>query len=97
MSDFIIKKAILAGLGALSITREKAESMAKDLVAKGELAQTGEAKFVKDVMEWVEEGKAAVEKKMEYMAKKVLPSLNLPTRKEFDALKAKVAKLSGKK
>ncbi|MCK5019510.1 MAG: hypothetical protein KAS32_20795 [Candidatus Peribacteraceae bacterium] len=97
MSDLIIKKAILAGLGALSLTRGKAEEIAKDLIKQGELAKTGEAKFVKDLMGWAEESKVAVEKKVEVVVKKVLPKLDVPTRKEFNELKAKVASLVGKK
>jgi len=95
MSD-LIKKTILAGLGALSFSREKAEKLAKDLVKRGELAKTEEAKFVKDLMRRVEKNKVEAEKKMEKIVEKTLIKLNVPTRKELDALKAKIDKLSKK-
>jgi len=97
MSDIFFKKAIFAGLGALALTREKAQEIAKDLIKQGELSETKEAEFIKDIMEWAEESKSAIEKKMEVIAKKVMPSLDLPTRKEFDELKKEIAKLARKK
>jgi len=95
MSD-LIKKTILVGLGALVLTREKAEKLAKDLVKRGELAKTEEAKFVKDLMKKAEKGRVEAEKRIEKIVEKTLIKLNIPTRKELDALKAKIDKLSRK-
>ena len=95
MSD-LIKKTILVGLGALVLTREKAEKLAKDLVKRGELAKTEEAKFVKDLMKKAEKSRVEAEKRIEKIVEKTLIKLNIPTRKELDALKAKIDKLSRK-
>ena len=95
MSD-LIKKTILAGLGALSFSREKAEKLAKDLVKRGELAKTEEAKFVKDLMNRAEKSRVDIEKRIEKIVKEILVKLDIPTRKELEALKAKVNKLSKK-
>ncbi|HEK86000.1 MAG: phasin family protein [Candidatus Saccharicenans sp.] len=93
----LIKKTILAGLGLISLTREKAEELAKDLIKRGELAQTEEAKFVKDLMAQAEKNKAELEKKVEQISENVLKKLNLPTRKEFEELKARVEEIAGQK
>jgi len=95
MSD-LVKKTILASLGVLSLSREKAERLAKDLVKRGELAKTEEAKFVKDLMERAEKSRIEAEKRIEKIVEKTLIKLNIPTRKELDALKARVDKLSKK-
>ena len=95
MSD-LIKKTILAGLGVLSLTRKKAEEITKDLVKRGELAKTEEANFVKDLMKRAEKSRVEAEKKIEGIVEKTLIKLNIPTRKEFDTLKAKIDKLSKK-
>lgn len=92
MSD-LIKKTILAGLGALSLSREKAEGIAKDLIKRGELAKTEETKFVKDLMERVEKSKTEIERKTEKIVKQVLARLDIPTRKELNELKTKINKL----
>ena len=93
MSD-LIKKTILTGLGVLSLSREKAEKISKDLINRGELAKTEEAKFVKDLMERAEKSRVEVEKKIEKVVEKTLAKLDIPTRKELNALKEKVNKLT---
>ncbi len=91
MSD-LIKKTILAGLGALSLTREKAEEITKDLIKRGEVSKIEEAKFIKDLMKRAEKSRVEIEKIIE----KTLIKLNVPTRKEFDVLRTKINKLSRK-
>ena len=90
----LVKKTILASLGVLSLTKEKAEKITKELIKRGEVAKTEEAKFVKDLMERAEKSKIEVEKKIEKAVKKTLAKLNLPTRKEMNELKTKIDKLS---
>ena len=98
MSD-LIKKTILAGLGILSLTRKKAEEVAKSLIKRGELAKTQEAKFIKDLMKHAERGKREMEKKIEKTVKKTLARLDFPSRKELDQIKARIEQISkrGKK
>lgn len=95
MTD-LIKKTILAGLGALSLTREKAEEISRDLIKRGELAKTDEAKFVRDLMDLVEKNKAGMERKIEKAVEKALAKLDIPSRKEIIALKEEISKLTKK-
>jgi len=89
----LIQKTILAGLGALSLTKEKAEKITKDLIKQGELAKNEEAKFIKDLMEKAKKSQTEMENKINEATNKVLKKINIPTRKEFESLKAKVDKL----
>ena len=93
----VIKKTVLAGLGLISLTREKAEEIAKDLIRRGELAETEEAKFVKDLLEKAEKSRGELEKKLEKTVETVLTKLNIPTRKEFEELKARVEEIASQK
>ncbi|PIU29166.1 MAG: hypothetical protein COT09_02260 [Candidatus Hydromicrobium americanum] len=95
MSD-LIKSVVLASLGVLSLTREKAEKLAKDLIRKGELSETEEAKFVKDLMKKAEKAGGEIEEKIEKTVGKTLKKLNIPTRKDLDEIKEKLDKLSKK-
>jgi len=95
MSD-LFKKTILAGLGALSLSREKAEEIAKELIARGEVAKSEEAKFVKDLLDVVEKNKTGLEEKMEKAVEKVLTRLDIPTRKELNELKEEISRLTKK-
>jgi len=93
MVDFF-KNAILAGIGLVSLTREKAEEFAKELISRGELSENEKAKFIKDVMEQTEKSKTELEKKIEKSIENALSKLNIPSRKEFEELKKKVEELS---
>lgn len=95
MTD-LIKKTILAGLGALSLTREKAEEISRDLIKRGELAKTDEAKFVRDLMDLVEKNRAGMEEKIEKAVEKAMAKLDIPSRKEINALKEEISKLTKK-
>lgn len=95
MSD-IFKKTFLAGLGAMSLTREKAQEITNDLIKRGELAKTDEAKFVRDLLDLAEKNKSVLEDKIEKAIEKVMAKLNIPSRNEIEELKAEVARLSQK-
>lgn len=93
MSD-IIKKTILAGLGLFSLTKEKAEKMVQDLVKRGEVAKSDGAKIIKGLLKKAEEEKKVLEGKIEEKIRQTLKRLDIPTRKEVEELKKKVAELS---
>jgi polyhydroxyalkanoate synthesis regulator phasin len=92
MSD-LLKKTIMAGLGAMSLTREKAEELTKDLIKRGEVSESEEAKFVKDLMDLAEKNKSGMEEKIEQTVEKALAKMNLPSRKEVNELKEEISKL----
>ena len=95
MSD-LFKKTFLAGLGAMSLTREKAQEITNDLIRRGELAKTDEAKFIRDLLDLAEKNKTGLEEKIEKGIERVMAKFDIPTRKEIDELKAEIAKLSKK-
>jgi len=80
----------------MSLTHEKAEKLAKDLIKKGELSENEEAKFIKDLMEKAEKYSAEAEKKIEKTVEKTLIKLNIPSRKDLEEIKEKLDKLSNK-
>lgn len=90
----ILKKALLAGIGIYSLTREKAEALMEDLVKRGELSKDEGAKFVKAVMDKATEEteylKKFVDQRVQQAVSKVRPSYD----KEFAELHQKIDKLS---
>jgi len=90
----IIKNAVLASIGLISLTREKAEEFAKELIKKGELSENEKAKFIKDVLERSEKSKTEIEEKIEKTVETVMAKMNIPSKKEFEELKKKVEELS---
>lgn len=89
MSD-LIKNIILSGLGLLSITSDKAKSIAKDLIKKGKLSENEEAKFVKDLMTKSKKIGNDIDKKIESIVEKTLKKLNIPTHKDLDDINQKL-------
>lgn len=76
MADFF-KNTYLAGLGVVSLTYEKANNIAKDLVKKGELAKEKQKDFVDRLVNDFKENTSKLEKlvneKIDYLAKKGQP------------------------
>ena len=89
MSD-IIKKTMLAGLGLMSMTKEKADKLVNTLVKEGEMSKTEGSKLAKELVKKVEENKTLLEKKVETSVKKIMIKLDIPSRKEINELKRKI-------
>ena len=47
----IIRKLFLIGMGAVSLTREKAEKLAEELVEKGEVSSEDAKGFIRELMD----------------------------------------------
>jgi len=94
----VIKKAMLAGLGA----QEKAKEFVDELVKKGELSQSEGASVVKEWVSKAEEGRKDMDHKVKDAIAAAFEKLNIPTRddlagleKKVQALSARMAKLEG--
>ena len=92
----LIKKTILTGLGIVSLTKDKAEKLVKDLIKEGELSESEGAKMTKNLLEKVEKNKEDLENKIEKTTTKTLTKLNVPTHKEITDLKKKIENLDKK-
>ncbi len=95
MSD-LIKKGVLAGLGLVSLTREKAEAFIDELVKRGELSEKERKQSVDELVERSKEVKNDLYKKVEKMVDDILKKMNIPTRTEVNELKMKIAELEAK-
>ena len=95
MKDFL-KNVVNLGVGALVITKEKAEKIADELVKKGEFGQEEGRKFVNELIEKGEESKKEITAQIEDVVKGVLEKLDMPTRKELSELKSQIEELKQK-
>ena len=89
MSD-IINKVFMAGLGVLSLTREKIEELIDDLAKRGEVSQEEKSGVLDDLVEAVDKRKVEIQNFVKKEVKKILESLDVPTREEFEELKKKI-------
>lgn len=77
------KKAMYFGLGALSLTKEKAETIADDLVKRGEMKEKDRDKMVKKLLAEGQTQKRLVEEKVSTVVQKAMTDMGLPTQKDF--------------
>ncbi len=96
----IVRRILLASVGAVVLTQEEIEKFVDRLVDKGDIAEQDGRKMVKDVMERRRKQGVRVEKevddRMEGVVEKVLARMNVPTKSDIDALSKKISDLSNK-
>ncbi len=92
----MIERMLLAGAGAIALTREKAEEIVDDLVSRGEVAKNDKKEFVKKFLERGKDTKVEIEKIVEKTMTNVLNKFNIPTKSDIDALMKKIEKLTKK-
>jgi poly(hydroxyalkanoate) granule-associated protein len=85
-----INKIMLAGLGALSMTRERAEKIFEEYVRRGEAAKADREGFVKEMLDTAEKTRVDVSKLIEKQVQQALAKLNLPTHEDLARVEQKL-------
>ncbi len=88
----VIKKAMLAGLGA----QEKAKEFVDELVKAGELSKSDGASLVKEWVSKAEEGRKDLDVKIKDAMAAALEKLNIPTRDDIDKMEKKLQNISAR-
>lgn len=86
----IINKAFLAGLGAISLGRDKAGDLVDDLVKRGELSHEEGRGVLSELLESVEKRQAELGEFIQKEVRQILKSLDIPTREEINKLKGEI-------
>ncbi len=90
------KKMLLAGIGTLSLTKEKANKIADDLIKRGELSQSESKEFVVDILDKAEKEKDRLIEKIKPEIDKSLEKMNFASKKCVDNLEKKIDDLGNK-
>lgn len=88
-----IAKCLYAGLGALTMTRDRAEKIFDECVERGQAAKEQRSAFVKDVLDAAEQGRKDVEKLIGEQVDRAIARMNLATRKDLDRLEEKIDRM----
>jgi polyhydroxyalkanoate synthesis regulator phasin len=91
-----LDKMMLAGLGAISMTRERAEKIFDEYVSRGKLEKESRTGFVKAIMDAADKNRAELEKLIAKQVRETVEHLNLPTRDDLERLEQKIDKLAKK-
>ena len=81
-----IREAMYAGLGAISLTKKKAEQMIDDLVKRGAMSANNRAAMVEQLLREAELQKDVLEGKVAESIQKVMTDLGLPSQKDFKSV-----------
>lgn len=82
----LLEKGFLAGIGLLSMTRDKAEKIIEDLSHEGELQKSEAKQWVDQLSSRGEEERQALRKLIRDEMKKVLDEMGLATKEDIQKL-----------
>ncbi|MEG6565355.1 hypothetical protein V6B95_00090 [Thermoanaerobacterium saccharolyticum] len=92
----MLKEMFLAGLGAVSLTKDKLEEIAQELVKRGELTAEDKNNFINSALNSVNKQKQVIKEKAYENIQQLAKEANLVTREEYNLLLARIAELESK-
>jgi polyhydroxyalkanoate synthesis regulator phasin len=92
----VLRKTVLAGIGAVNLTRQKAAAIVDDLVRKGELSEGQKAVAVKELMNKASVKAKSIGQVVDEKVKRALLRLREPHSREVGALKRELTELKAK-
>ena len=88
-----LDKLMLAGLGALTMTRERAEKLFDEYVSKGQAERDTRTGFVKEVMDSAERTRAEFERLVADQVRQTVNNLHLATKEDLQRIEQKLDQL----
>lgn len=85
-----LDKILLAGLGALSMTRERAEKVFDEAVKRGQEVRADREKFVADLMDSAQKARANLEEIIRRQLRLALEEMDVPSREQAQRIEAKL-------
>ena len=89
----LLRKATLMGIGITSMTKDKIEELAKEIVEEGKLSEEEGKKLVEDLLKQADEARNELESRVEKLVRSALEKLDIPSRAEVEKLKVRIKKL----
>lgn len=88
-----LDKLMLAGLGALSMSRERAEKIFEEYAERGRVEKDGRSGFVKELMESADRTRADFQKLIDEQVEETVNRLHLATKEDIERIESKVDEL----
>jgi poly(hydroxyalkanoate) granule-associated protein len=92
----MVRKVMLATIGAAAIAQEEVEALINRLIERGEIAEKDGKKLMHEMMDKRKSRTMKVEDEINKNISDVLERMNIPTRTDIDALSQKINGLSKK-
>lgn len=91
-----LRKLLLAGLGALDITEEKAKALFADLAARGEMSEKEAKELISSWSKRAAEQREHLQKDVEQAVHRAMNAVGIARQTEMDALKTRISDLEAK-
>jgi len=88
-----LDKMMLAGLGAISMTRERAEKIFDEYISRGKIEKESRTGFIKAMMDAADKNREELENLIAKQVRETVEHLNLPARDDVQRLEQKIDKL----
>jgi poly(hydroxyalkanoate) granule-associated protein len=92
----LIRRGILLGLGAISLTHEKAKAFVDELVKRGEVTKDQGGELVQEILDRAKEQEKTITEKINTEIKKAIDSLGVASKKDISRLEKRIEELSKK-
>lgn len=89
----LIKKAVLTGMGAAFLAKEKIDELAKELIDKGKLSEQEGEKLILEMRQRADESKETLIKQTDKMVEAALSRMQLARISDLESLQAEIAGL----
>jgi polyhydroxyalkanoate synthesis regulator phasin len=89
----LIKKAVLTGMGVVSLTKEKIDELSRELIDKGKLTEQEGEKFIQEMWKKAEESKEALMKQTDKVVEASLNKMQLAKASDLEKLQSEIADL----
>jgi poly(hydroxyalkanoate) granule-associated protein len=91
-----LRKLLLAGLGTLDLTEEKAKALFNDLVARGEMSEKEARELVQGWTKRAAEQRTRLQHEVDEAVAKTMSAMGFARKSEVESLNARVAELEQK-
>jgi polyhydroxyalkanoate synthesis regulator phasin len=88
-----LDKMMMASVGALSMTRERAEKLFDEYVSRGQAEKEHRSGFVKDIMDSAEKTRSELEKMISQQVQETITSLHLASKEDIERIEKKLDQL----
>jgi polyhydroxyalkanoate synthesis regulator phasin len=85
-----LDKLMMASMGAISMTRERAEKMFDEYVSRGQAEKENRTGFVKEVMDSADRTRSELEKMISEQVQETVTSLHLASQEDIERIEQKL-------
>lgn len=92
----LLKKSLLLGVGALTVTREKAEKMIRELEQKGEVTSGEAREYINELVERGEQERNVLRETVSRELDRLIKVMGLATKSDLKALEERLDSLEAR-